>query len=106
MGGAKDPDQDQDHRSTWAKRLGTRHGKRGGEVDENATQRSSSTGMPKDHTWNSFFRYFQLVTYGDPEPLDYFFLLVGFAFALAAGVPHPVLGILSGQIMDNLNGAQ
>lgn len=50
-------------------------------------------------------KYFRLLLASDPEFLDYVLLVVGVVAALAAGVPFPLLGILFGQLVDDLNSA-
>ncbi|KAI9734052.1 MAG: hypothetical protein M1818_006990 [Claussenomyces sp. TS43310] len=47
--------------------------------------------------------YCQLLLASDPELLDYGLLTVGVVAAVAAGIPFPLLGILFGQLVDNLN---
>jgi ABC-type multidrug transport system fused ATPase/permease subunit len=49
--------------------------------------------------------YFHLLLASDPEFLDYVLLFVGVVAALAAGVPFPLLGILFGQLVNDLNSA-
>lgn len=49
--------------------------------------------------------YFHLLFASNPEFLDYVLLLVGVVAALGAGVPFPLLGILFGQLVDDLNSA-
>lgn len=41
----------------------------------------------------------------DPTKFDYLLLFVGVIAAIAAGVPFPLLGIIFGQLVDNLNSA-
>ncbi|KAH8672880.1 ABC multidrug transporter SitT [Tricladium varicosporioides] len=47
--------------------------------------------------------YFRLLLASDPEPLDYILLFGGVIAAIGAGVPFPLLGILFGQLVDNIN---
>ena len=49
--------------------------------------------------------YFRLLLANDPEFLDYALLLIGVVAAVAAGLPFPLLGILFGQLVDDLNSA-
>ena len=53
----------------------------------------------------SVFRYFHLLNYADPTPLDYALLIVGNISSIGAGIPFPLLGLLFGQLVDDLNGA-
>ncbi|KAI0816510.1 multidrug/pheromone exporter, ABC superfamily [Xylaria sp. FL0064] len=53
----------------------------------------------------SIFRYFHLLNYAEPTPLDYTLLVVGTISSIGAGIPFPILGILFGQLVDDLNGA-
>ncbi|KAF2753106.1 ABC multidrug transporter SitT [Pseudovirgaria hyperparasitica] len=50
-----------------------------------------------------FGGYLRLLTRAGPTTLDYLLLLGGVVFAIAAGVPFPLLGILFGQLVDDLN---
>ncbi|OTA99097.1 hypothetical protein M426DRAFT_16768 [Hypoxylon sp. CI-4A] len=55
------------------------------------------------HGTKGLFRYFRLLTYGEPTKIDIALLLVGSLSAIAAGIPFPLLGILFGQLLDDLN---
>lgn len=48
-------------------------------------------------------QYLRLLLSSDPEPLDYVLLVVGFIGSVASGIPFPLLGILFGQLVDDLN---
>ncbi|TGO84642.1 hypothetical protein BPOR_0482g00070 [Botrytis porri] len=48
-------------------------------------------------------QYLLLLLSSDPEPLDYVLLVVGFITSIASRVPFPLLGILFGQLVDDLN---
>jgi ATP-binding cassette subfamily B (MDR/TAP) protein 1 len=50
-------------------------------------------------------QYFQLLLSSNPEPLDYVLLCVGTVVSIAAGIPFPLLGVLFGQLVDDLNTA-
>lgn len=50
-------------------------------------------------------QYFRLMLASDPELLDYGLLLGGIISSIASGVPFPLLGILFGQLVDDLNSA-
>ncbi|KAL7787100.1 hypothetical protein V8C37DRAFT_405068 [Trichoderma ceciliae] len=54
---------------------------------------------------SEFFTYFQLLVYAGPTWLDIALLLTGTVSAAAAGVPFPLMGILFGQLVDDLNAA-
>ncbi|KAI1105627.1 putative ABC multidrug transporter [Jackrogersella minutella] len=77
---------------------------------------SSDNGTGKDTVMNkartmasqaarSLFRYFRLLTYGEPPKKDLALLVVGGISAIAAGIPFPLLGILFGQLLDDLDSA-
>ncbi|PQE11438.1 leptomycin B resistance pmd1 protein [Rutstroemia sp. NJR-2017a WRK4] len=48
-------------------------------------------------------QYLRLLVSSGPETLDYVLLIVGFISSIASGVPFPILGILFGQLVDDLN---
>lgn len=48
-------------------------------------------------------QYFRLLLASKPELLDYFLLVGGAISSLAAGIPFPLLGILFGQLVNDLN---
>ncbi|KAI0199726.1 P-loop containing nucleoside triphosphate hydrolase protein [Astrocystis sublimbata] len=54
---------------------------------------------------NSVFRYFHLLGYAEPSALDYALIGIGTITAIGAGIPFPILGIIFGQLVDDLNGA-
>ncbi|KAL9032303.1 MAG: hypothetical protein Q9180_006582, partial [Flavoplaca navasiana] len=51
------------------------------------------------------YGYLRLLIKSDPSRLDVFYLVVGVLAAMAAGVPFPLLGILFGELVDELNKA-
>ncbi|ETN46348.1 uncharacterized protein HMPREF1541_00532 [Cyphellophora europaea CBS 101466] len=57
----------------------------------------------------NFFRrltsYLRLLVYANPKPTDLCLLVIGFIAAIASGVPFPVLGILFGELIDDINSA-
>ncbi|KAK7428811.1 hypothetical protein QQZ08_004736 [Neonectria magnoliae] len=53
----------------------------------------------------SFFTYFQLLVYANPKPLDYLLLIGGTITAIAGGSPFPLMGIIFGQLVNDLNEA-
>ncbi|KLJ11966.1 ATPase [Blastomyces silverae] len=50
-------------------------------------------------------RYVRLLVYAEPTKVDLTLLIVGLLAAIASGVPFPLMGILFGQLVDNLNSA-
>ncbi|OJD11675.1 hypothetical protein AJ78_07600 [Emergomyces pasteurianus Ep9510] len=50
-------------------------------------------------------RYVRLLVYAEPTTVDILLLVVGLLAAIASGVPFPLMGILFGQLVDNLNSA-
>ncbi|KAF4335567.1 multidrug resistance 1 2 3 (p glyco 1 2 3) [Fusarium beomiforme] len=59
----------------------------------------------KKKTLRSFFTYFQLLFYADPSWIDILLLVVGTLAACAAGSPFPVMAIIFGQLVNDLNTA-
>ncbi|KAI1393325.1 putative ABC multidrug transporter [Hypoxylon trugodes] len=57
------------------------------------------------HVSRGLFRYFRLLTYAEPGKIDIALLIVGTIAAIAAGIPFPLLGILFGQLVDDLDSA-
>ncbi|KAJ8127411.1 hypothetical protein O1611_g6224 [Lasiodiplodia mahajangana] len=55
--------------------------------------------------FGSVFRYFHLLNYAEPTALDYALLVIGAITSIGAGIPFPILGILFGELVDELNGA-
>ncbi|CAM1509360.1 Fc.00g030990.m01.CDS01 [Cosmosporella sp. VM-42] len=53
----------------------------------------------------AFFTYFQLLVYANPTWKDYLLLVVGTITAISAGVPFPLMGIIFGQLVNDLNTA-
>ena len=51
------------------------------------------------------FAYLRLLVYANPTWLDIALLVVGVVFAAVSGVPFPLMGILFGQLVDDLNSA-
>ncbi|KAK5988670.1 ABC transporter 1 [Cladobotryum mycophilum] len=81
------------------------------EATEIASQQGSTAAPPKateqsnSRFGGQLFSYFQLLVYANPTWLDISLLLVGTVSAAAAGVPFPLMGILFGQLVDDLNAA-
>ncbi|KAL0940682.1 Leptomycin B resistance protein pmd1-like protein 4 [Colletotrichum truncatum] len=55
--------------------------------------------------FETFFSYFRLLFYAEPTWIDVLLFVVGSITAAAAGVPFPLMGILFGQLIDDMNGA-
>ncbi|KAI1743453.1 P-loop containing nucleoside triphosphate hydrolase protein [Xylaria scruposa] len=55
--------------------------------------------------FGSIFRYFHLLNYAEPTAFDYALLIIGTITSIGAGIPFPILGILFGELVDDLNGA-
>ncbi|KAF5630391.1 ATPase [Fusarium sp. NRRL 52700] len=53
----------------------------------------------------SFFTYFQLLFYANPSWVDILLLTVGTLAASGAGAPFPLMGIIFGQLVNDLNTA-
>jgi len=53
----------------------------------------------------SFFGFINLLFYADPTWLDRLLVGVGCIAAIAAGVPFPLIGIVFGQLVDEINNA-
>ncbi|KAI1143665.1 putative ABC multidrug transporter [Hypoxylon sp. FL0543] len=77
---------------------------------------STASGIAKDtlvrrvalmasHGTRGLFRYFRLLTYAEPSKVDVGLLLIGTVASIAAGIPFPLLGILFGQLLDDLDSA-
>ncbi|KAK7991059.1 hypothetical protein PG990_015339 [Apiospora arundinis] len=52
-----------------------------------------------------FTTYFRLLGYAEPSVVDIGLLVTGTLSCIAAGVPFPLIGIIFGQLLDNLNSA-
>ncbi|KAF5233671.1 hypothetical protein FANTH_12470 [Fusarium anthophilum] len=73
----------------------------------------SSTMSAESHTppekkkksLRSFFIYFQLLFYANPSWVDILLLVVGTLAASGAGAPFPLMGIIFGQLVNDLNTA-
>ncbi|KYK58449.1 ABC multidrug transporter [Drechmeria coniospora] len=60
---------------------------------------------PKAPFHAQLFTYFRLLFYAEPTWFDMLLLAVGTVAAVASGVPFPVMGIIFGELLDNLNKA-
>ncbi|KAH7562562.1 hypothetical protein BM1_02082 [Bipolaris maydis] len=59
--------------------------------------------MPSRASIKPFFGFLHLLFYADPTWLDRILVLVGAIAAIAAGVPFPLIGIVFGQLVDEIN---
>ncbi|GAB1312646.1 hypothetical protein MFIFM68171_02856 [Madurella fahalii] len=70
-----------------------------------------STSAPKEESAKEPEQGFQLLTYlrifftADPSWIDIVLIITGTVSAAAAGVPFPLMGILFGELVDDMNGA-
>jgi ABC-type multidrug transport system fused ATPase/permease subunit len=60
---------------------------------------------PSGASIRQFFGFLHLLFYADPTWLDKILVLVGSIAAIAAGVPFPLIGIVFGQLVDDINTA-
>ncbi|EDU41119.1 hypothetical protein PtrCC142_002672 [Pyrenophora tritici-repentis] len=58
---------------------------------------------PSRASIRSFFGFLHLLFYADPTWLDKILVVVGAIAAIAAGVPFPLIGIVFGQLVDEIN---
>jgi ATP-binding cassette subfamily B (MDR/TAP) protein 1 len=70
-----------------------------------AVAKQEPEAEPKVKLSAQLFGFFQLLVYARPAPLDYLLLATGTLSAAAAGVPFPLMGIIFGQLLDDLNTA-
>ncbi|KAK7718002.1 hypothetical protein SLS57_006149 [Botryosphaeria dothidea] len=79
-----------------------------GETEKAVAAPGSASNAEKDDEPKLFERltqYFRLLVYAQPTKLDIFLLITGFICAIASGIPFPLLGIIFGQLIDDLNSA-
>ncbi|RYP02155.1 hypothetical protein DL764_005950 [Monosporascus ibericus] len=79
-----------------------------GASSENGNERRGVAGKAKakaSQLWRGLFTYFRLLTYGEPTKVDITLLIGGIIFSIAAGIPFPLIGILFGELVDDLNSA-
>ncbi|KAF9873900.1 ABC transporter [Colletotrichum karsti] len=55
--------------------------------------------------WKQTLVFFRLLLAADPTPLDIFLIIFATITAIGAGVPFPLMGVLFGQLVDNMNSA-
>ncbi|EAA34173.1 P-loop containing nucleoside triphosphate hydrolase protein [Neurospora crassa] len=74
-------------------------------VAETAVATPPPPAPPKEPLTKKLFGYVRIFFSADPTWTDYLLLLIGTISALAAGVPFPLMGIVFGQLVDDMNGA-
>ncbi|KAI1461781.1 leptomycin B resistance protein pmd1 [Annulohypoxylon moriforme] len=73
---------------------------------DNTDDNSRANKSPKEPTrWQKALSFFRLLLCTEPTWLDVTLMVAGFIFAIAAGVPYPLIAIQFGRLVDNLNGA-
>jgi ATP-binding cassette subfamily B (MDR/TAP) protein 1 len=60
---------------------------------------------PSRASFAPYLGFFQLLFYANPTWLDKLLICAGAIFAIAAGVPFPLIGIVFGQLVDDINDA-
>ncbi|KAK7936691.1 uncharacterized protein PG986_015129 [Apiospora aurea] len=73
--------------------------------DGNGVEVASKPRSKLSRFFRHFFRYFRLLAYAEPGLVDIGLLIAGTLSSIAAGVPFPLIGIIFGQLLDNLNSA-
>ncbi|KAK7744355.1 hypothetical protein SLS62_010209 [Diatrype stigma] len=79
-----------------------------GDNNNNGSPQNGPTSTFKTRASQIFrdvFGYFHLLTYADPSITDIALLIVGTISSIAAGIPFPLIGILFGELVDDLNSA-
>ncbi|KAI1213184.1 putative ABC multidrug transporter [Annulohypoxylon truncatum] len=66
---------------------------------------SKRIGKKASHVARGLLGYFRLLVCAEPSKVDIALLLVGTISSIAAGIPFPLLGILFGQLLDDLDSA-
>ncbi|GME48115.1 ABC multidrug transporter [Neofusicoccum parvum] len=66
---------------------------------------STADNEEKTKLFDNVTHYFQLLVYAQPTALDIALLAGGLVCAIASGIPFPLLGIIFGQLIDDLNAA-
>ncbi|EER27921.1 ABC transporter, putative [Coccidioides posadasii C735 delta SOWgp] len=59
--------------------------------------------LPTKKGMNQTFGYFRLLFSSQPKKLDVCLIIIGTLAAIGAGIPFPLLGILFGELVDDLN---
>ncbi|KAL4806917.1 P-loop containing nucleoside triphosphate hydrolase protein [Aspergillus unguis] len=68
-----------------------------GEKDEN------EKGPEKPSLLTRCTTFIRLLTYGSPTPRDLLVLFIGLLSSIASGVPFPIMAIVFGQLVDDMN---
>ncbi|KAI0481356.1 putative ABC multidrug transporter [Xylariaceae sp. FL0804] len=76
-----------------------------GDRDAAKTGAASKAIAKTSRIGRGLFGYFRLLTYAEPGFVDVSLLVGGAVSAIGAGIPFPLLGVLFGQLVDELNGA-
>ncbi|KAI5858195.1 leptomycin B resistance protein pmd1 [Durotheca rogersii] len=73
---------------------------------ESQADGQAETATTKERTaWQKILTFIQLFVCTEPTWLDVGLMAVGLVCAIAAGIPYPLMGILFGELLDNLNSA-
>ncbi|KAK4163099.1 putative multidrug resistance protein [Cladorrhinum sp. PSN259] len=76
----------------------------GGEVAAKSVSESPAP-VAEPPAPGGLFAYFRIFTAADPTWIDYGLLITGIISAAGAGIPFPLMGIIFGELVDNLNDA-
>ncbi|RYC61248.1 hypothetical protein CHU98_g4967 [Xylaria longipes] len=76
----------------------------GSNTDKTDDQKND-TPSRASRIFGSIFRYFHLLNYAEPTTFDYALIMIGTITSIGAGIPFPILGIIFGELVDDLNGA-
>ncbi|KAK3983960.1 putative multidrug resistance protein [Cladorrhinum sp. PSN332] len=76
----------------------------GGEVAEKSVSESPAPAAEPPAP-GGLFAYFRIFAAADPTWIDICLLITGTISAAAAGIPFPLMGIIFGELVDNLNDA-
>lgn len=68
-------------------------------------ERQRSRPLTDHKRFQNFFVYFQLLFYASPTWIDIALLVTGAITAAASGTPFPLMGIIFGELLDDLNEA-
>ncbi|KAF4121630.1 ABC-type multidrug transport system, ATPase and permease component [Geosmithia morbida] len=73
------------------------------QLDGKAVGSSATSSKPR--FTQTLVNFFQLLVCADPTWVDYTLLVVGTISAAASGVPFPLMGIIFGKLLDDINSA-
>ncbi|GJN68321.1 hypothetical protein PLICBS_002364 [Purpureocillium lilacinum] len=74
-------------------------------VARDGNDKSTVPAKDDKSSGGDFFTYFRLLFYANPTWFDILLLVVGTIAAAGSGVPFPIMGIIFGDLLDNLNKA-